>query len=169
MNNDIYVVDIDDEVKFDIDDQIKETTDLNSFLDDVEKVVKNKEFNQEENFMKKDSIERKKLLQEANDEIDIHSKKLIEYNNKVNEYNNLKTKYTSLVKRFKEVKEVIKLSKEKDIYTEIIKFRKEKSSLENKNNMLKSLLQSIIEEKGIEDICSITRITEEKIKEYLKN
>ena len=140
----------------------KELEDVNKFLSNVESA------------MKKDSKNRNKMLKDVEKDLEIHSKKMVEYDRTAKAYKLLEVKYESLKK---ETCENEKTSRDK-----IIALKQITENLESENKLLKKVimnqkrkisgLQSIVElvvnDYGIKNIELVTGLSSDKIKEYFQ-
>lgn len=139
-----------------------ELKDVNNFLSNVE------------SSMKKDSKNRKKILRDVEKDLEIHTKKMVEYDRIVKAYKLLEVKYESLKK---ETSENEKITNER-----ITTLKQALENLENENKLLKKVvmnqkrkvsgLQSIVElvvkDYGIKNIELVTGLSSDKIKEYFQ-
>lgn len=152
MTDLVDTIEIDDK-----EESIKNIKEVNSALNDIE------------TFMKKESINRKNLIDEANENIDLHSKKMIEFNQKAKEYELLQNKYERLLKKYKLVEtEAKKIVDEREILEqELMNLKRENINYSKQDTMLKSILKIIEEKVGIDMLSRATGISASKIKEYL--
>ncbi len=109
---------------------------------------------------------RKDLLDETTNKLIENNKLLHKYNQVLKNYNDLKKEYDELIKKEEIDKE--KLNDYNNLSIELIKLKKQNITISGKLTMVQSLLQLLINEYGIYEICEITRLTEEKIKDYLE-
>ena len=120
--------------------------------------------------IKQEEANRNKLLEEANNNLDDHSKRIIELNSKIKQAELTEVKYKSLENEYEQLEKIYKLKLEeyKILTEEVINLKKISVECEKKANMLKSILELLIKEYGVYEICEITRLTEDKINDYLK-
>lgn len=142
----------------DIDNDKKITKEVDSYLDDIESV------------MKKEAKNRKNMIREATNNLDKHSKKLVEYNQKLKEYEMLCVEYKKLYKKNKTVESEFKkyIDSRKEVDEEILRIKKQIIQMSKDNTALKSILQILVDKVGIDIIAASTKISVEKLKEYLK-
>lgn len=173
MEEKIDIIDFDDlenntksdkielKINFDNDDDLKiievpKKNDINSTLNEID------------NFMKNQEEIRNNLLDETTKKLSENNKIINEYNQLLKENENIKKEYIKLYKTYKNVLSKLDESKENDLNEEIVALKKENIKTNRKLKMVQSLLHQLIDEYSIYDICEITRLTEEKIKEYLE-
>ncbi len=150
MDDKIEIIDVDSK-------DLHVTDEVDSYLDDIE------------SFMKKEAKNRKNMIREATNNLDRHSNKLLEYNKKLKEYELLCSEYKKLWKKYnnqeKEFKKYIESRKEVD--DEILDLKKNVIKIAKDNTALKSILQILIDRVGIDIIAASTKISTDKLKEYL--
>ena len=124
--------------------------------------------------MKKDSKDRKRILNDVAKDLDSHSKKIVEYDRTAKAYRLLELKYASLEKEMRE-SEQMNAEKVNNLTTKV-------NNLENENKLLKRIamnqkrkisgLQSIVElvvnDYGIQNIEIVTGLSSDKIREYFQ-
>ena len=140
-------------------------------LDDKKSIDEvNNTLNDIEDFMKKESLNRKNLINEANENLDMHSKRLVEYNQIAKDYEVVLNKYKKLYMKYQtlesETRKIIKQHGKID--DELINIKRENVNLNQQNATLKSILNIIEEKVGIDMLSRATGISAKKIKEYLR-
>ena len=151
MDDKIEIIDIDAK-------ELKHVTDeVDSYLDDIE------------SFMKKEAKNRKTMIKEATSSLDNHSRKLIEYNQKLKEYEMLLLEYRKLWKKNQATENELKkyVESRKEIDNEILELKKNVVKIAKDNTALKSILQILIDKVGIDIIAASTKISVDKLREYL--
>ena len=120
--------------------------------------------------MEKEAISRKNMIKEATNNLDKHSKRLLEYNQKLKEYEALCVEYKKLWKKYKTCKKEFQqyVDSRKEVDEEILELKKNVVKIAGDNTALKSILQILIDRVGIDIIAASTKIPVDKIKEYLE-
>jgi len=135
----------------------------------------NEMFKEIESTIKKDAKDRKKILKDVENDLESHSKKMVEYDRTAKAYKLLEVKYNALKNESTEA--------EKIATDRITKLKEENDNLENENKILKRVvmnqkrkisgLQSIVElvvnDYGIQNIELVTGLSSDKIKEYFQD
>lgn len=135
----------------------------------------NKMFKEIESTIKRDEKDRKKILNDVENDLVSHSKKMAEYDRTAKAYKLLEVKYNTLKSESSEY--------EKIATDRIAALTEENRNLENENKILKRVLmnqkrkisglQSIVElvvnDYGIQNIELVTGLSSDKIKEYFQD
>lgn len=150
----------DDEIKF------EEETEINTEINETNK-------NEEEdilNKIKQEQLDREKLLEETYKSMDNHSWNIIKLEKQAKENELIKIKYTSLEKEYIKLRNMFKIKSDDNnkLNEELTELKKQETLNKKTISMLKSLLEIIVKEYGIYDVCEITRLTEEQIKRFLQ-
>ena len=125
--------------------------------------------------IKKESDERNNILEELEQNMFIHNKKIKEYENKVKNLDVLKMKYNNLER---ETKEVIKKYQEQsknmeeegeNLQSEVQVLRKTILTYKSKVNSLQSIITLMVNDFGIDQVALASGISVDKIKEYLQD
>lgn len=125
--------------------------------------------------LKGESTDRKKLMNELNDSLENYAYKILEYEKRIKEYELMEIKYKNLEREMKEKTNIyqIKISdleKENDkLEKEIFDVKKEILNNESKKTALKSIIDLVINDYGIDYIVETSGISSDKIKEYLQD
>lgn len=133
---------------------------------------KNPAVNMEEK-MKQDSLNRDRIMEEVIQNLDVHSRKIFEYNKKAKTLDVLSVKYNKLVHESKETittlqKKVEQLTEEKNnLENEVMALRRTVISMKGKVTGMRSALELVIGDFGIEQVVLATGIDKDKLKEYL--
>ena len=140
-----------------IDLEDKKIDEVNNTLNDIE------------SFMKKESITRQKIISKATEDLDNHSKRIIEYNQKAKELDIVVEKYKKLYKKYQIVEtEAKKIVDERNIIDEeMTKMKKEIIFLNKTNSTLKTILNIVEKKVGTKVLSEATGIPVDKLKEYL--
>lgn len=123
--------------------------------------------------MKQDSLNRNRIMEEVIHNLDVHNRKIFEYNKKVQTLDVLSVKYNKLVHESKEIigrlqKQVEQLTEEKtNLENEVMTLRKTAISIKGKMTGMRSALELVIGDFGIEQVVLATGIDKDKLKEYL--
>jgi len=135
----------------------------------------NEIFKEIESSIKKDAKDRKQILRDVENDLESHSKKIVEYDRTAKAYKLLEVKYSTLEKEASELKKIT--SERIDILKEQV------NNLDSENKILKRVvmnqkrkisgLQSIVElvvnDYGIQNIELVTGLSSDKIKEYFQD
>lgn len=128
-----------------------------------------------EKSLKEESSDRKKILKEVNNNIDSYSFKIIEYENRIKNYELMEIKYNNLereleekTKMYENIIDDLKNQNESNDQ-ESLKVKKESIEFKSKITALKSIVELVINDYGIETISQISGISQDKIKEYLQD
>ena len=125
--------------------------------------------------IKKESDERNNILEELEQNMFIHNKKIKEYENKVKNLDVLKMKYNNLER---ETKEVIKKYQEQsknmeeeveNLQSEVQVLRKTILTYKSKVNSLQSIIALMVNDFVIDQVALASGISVDKIKEYLQD
>lgn len=125
--------------------------------------------------MKQDSLDRDRIMEEVVKNLDVHNRRLVEYGRKAKTLDILEVKYNNLVKESKEVIGAMQIKNEKltsrivNLENEIMILRRNAVSMKNKTTGLRSALELVIGDFGIEQVALATGLDKEKLKEYLKD
>lgn len=125
--------------------------------------------------MKQDSLNRDRIMEEVTRNIDVHSKKIFEYDRKAKTLDILAVKYSNLERESRETitllkKKVEMLSEEKaNLENEVMLLRRTAISMKGKMAGLRSAMELVINDFGIDQIELATGLDKEKLKDYLKN
>ncbi len=125
--------------------------------------------------MKQDSLDRDKILEEVERNLDAHNRKMVEYDQKVKhldllevKYNNLERESTTAIAALQE--KVKKLTAEnEDLENEVMILRRTVVNYKSKTTGLRSVVELIINDFGIDQVVLATGIEKDKLKEYLKD
>ena len=113
--------------------------------------------------MKKDSKDRKRILNDVAKDLDSHSKKIVEYDRTAKAYRLLELKYASLEKEMRE-SEQMNAEKVNNLTTKV-------NNLENENKLLKRIamiVELVVNDYGIQNIEIVTGLSSDKIREYFQ-
>lgn len=123
--------------------------------------------------MKQDSLNRDRIMEEVTRNLDIHNRKIFEYNRKAKTLDVLSVKYNKLAHESKETilklqKQLEQLTEEKNnLENEVMALRKTAISIKGKMTGMRSALELVISDFGIEQVELATGLDKEKLKEYL--
>lgn len=123
--------------------------------------------------LKNESKDRKKMMEEVTNNLDIYAYRIIELENKIKEFELEEIKYKSLQRENKELTKVydLKLEEiEKKVTSLEDENKKIKIDLVNEQSVssnLKSILQVIVNHYGMDELEQLSGISIDKIKEYL--
>lgn len=141
----------------------KDLAEVNELFKDIESTIK------------RDAKDRKQILRDVENDLESHSKKMVEYDRTAKAYKLLEVKYNALEKEFTDSSKIAN--------DRITKLKEENDNLENENKILKRVvmnqkrkisgLQSIVElvvnDYGIQNIELVTGLSSDKIKEYFQD
>ena len=125
--------------------------------------------------LKREASDRQKILQQVSENMDSYSFKILAYENKIKEYELMEIKYNNLENELAEksqmyqtvIDELKKESENKE--KEIMKLKKSTLGVDSKSTALKSIVELMIKEYGIDSISEVSGLSESKIKEYLQD
>lgn len=157
-----------DIIEFDEFDDTKKDDDIKLEITYENEKPKIKSIDEVDFFIKQQEEIRNNLLDETEKKLSENNKIMNEYNQLLKEHENIKKEYIKLYKVYKKNLNSIKDSQEDKLREEVVSLKTKNIKLNRKLKMVQTLLQQIIDEYSIYDICEITRLTEEKIKEYLE-
>ena len=125
--------------------------------------------------MKQDSLDRDRIMEEVNRNLDNHSRRIVEYGQKAKTLDLLEVKYNSLERESKEVittmqKKIDELTETNaNLENEVMILRKTILNFKSKTTGLRSAMELIINDFGIDQVVLATGIDKDKLKEYLRN
>lgn len=125
--------------------------------------------------MKQDSIDRDRIMEEVVKNLDVHNRRLVEYGQKAKHLDVLEVKYNNLMKESKEIIRVMQIKVEKltstnaNLENEIMLLKRNAVGMKNKMTGLRSALELVIGDFGIEQVALATGLDKDKLKEYLKD
>lgn len=125
--------------------------------------------------MKQDSLDRDRIMEEVNRNLDNHSRRIVEYDQKAKTLDILEVKYNSLERESKEIisalqKKVEDLTETNaNLENEVMILRKTVLNFKSKTTGLRSAMELIINDFGMDQVVLATGLDKDKIKEYLSN
>ncbi len=125
--------------------------------------------------LKQESQDRDRIMEEVVRNLDVHNRRLFEYNEKAKHLDLLAVKYNNLVKESKEVisamqkKIEILNTNNTNLENEVVVLRRAALSMKNKLTGLRSVVELVIDDFGIEQVALATGLDKEKLREYLKD
>lgn len=128
-----------------------------------------------EQIMKQDSLDRDKIMEEVVRNLDAHSKRIVEYDQKAKTLDLLEVKYNTLERESKEAittlqQKVEELSEEnKNLENEVMILRRTIVNYKSKTTGLRSVVELMINDFGIDQVALATGIEKDKLKEYLRD
>ncbi len=128
-----------------------------------------------EQIMKQASLDRDKIMEEVERNLDEHSRKIAEYDQKAKHLDLLEAKYNNLERESKAMittlkEKVDKLSTENEnLENEVMILRRTVVNYKNKTTGLRSVVELMINDFGIDQVVLATGIKKDKLKEYLKD
>lgn len=128
-----------------------------------------------EQSLKDESSDRKKILKEVNNNLDSYSFKIIEYENRIRKYELMEIKYNNLEREIEEktkmYENIIDDLKQQNQHkeSEIFEVKKETINSESKITALKSIVELVINDYGIDYVSKVSGLSIDTIKKYLQN
>lgn len=128
-----------------------------------------------EEIMKKDSLDRDRIMEEVNRNLDNHSRRMVEYDQKAKTLDLLEVKYNNLERESKEViatlqKKIEELTEaNSNLENEVMILRKTVLNFKSKTTGLRSAMELIIADFGMDQVELATGLDKEKLKEFLQN
>ena len=125
--------------------------------------------------LKQESQDRDRIMEEVVRNLDVHNRRLFEYNEKAKHLDLLAVKYNNLVNESKEVfsamqkKIEILNTNNTNLENEVVVLRRAALSMKNKLTGLRSVVELVIDDFGIEQVALATGLDKEKLREYLKD
>lgn len=128
-----------------------------------------------EQIMKQDSLDRDKIMEEVVRNLDAHSKKIVEYDQKAKTLDILEVKYNNLERESKEAITTLQNKLEelseanKNLENEVMILRRTVVNYKSKTTGLRSVVELMINDFGIDQVVLATGIEKDKLKEYLRD
>ncbi len=125
--------------------------------------------------MRKDSLDRDRIMEEVNRNLDNHSRRIVEYDQKAKTLDILEVKYNSLERESKETittmqKKIEILTEENaNLENEVMILRRTVLNYKSKTTGLQSVVELMINDFGIDQVVLATGIDKDKLKDFLKN
>ncbi len=125
--------------------------------------------------MKQDSLDRDRIMAEVNRNLDSHSRRIVEYDQKAKTLDLLEVKYNSLERESKEViaamqKKIEALTEENaNLENEVMILRRTVLNFKSKTTGLRSVVELMINDFGIDQVVLATGLDKDKLKDYLQN
>ena len=126
-----------------------------------------------ENNLKVDSLDRKNIISQVNTSLENYSKKIFEYENKIKKYEIMEIKYKNLERENDETSKLyqIRLNELKkdneELEKELFELKKEALNIEKTETGLKSIVQLIVKEYGIDKVVQLTDFTKKQLEKYI--
>lgn len=137
-------------------------------------MAKDTTINMEEK-MKQDSMDRNRILEEVERNLDAHTRKIVEYDQKAKHLELLEVKYNNLERESNETilaleQKLETLNEENEnLENEVMILKRTIVSFKSKITGLRSVVELMINDFGIEQVALATGLEKEKLKEYLKD
>lgn len=134
-----------------------------------------RELTEIEKSLKEESSDRKKILKEVNNHLDSYTDQIIDYESKIKKYELMEIKYNNLERELEEKTKMYEtiiddLKNQNQLAEkETVDVKKETINSESKITALKSIVEIIIKNQGIEFVSKISGFSEEQIKKYLQD
>lgn len=134
-----------------------------------------RELTEIEKSLKEESSDRKKILKEVNNHLDSYTDQIIDYESKIKKYELMEIKYNNLERELEEKTKMYEtiiddLKNQNQLAEkETVDVKKETINSEGKITALKSIVEIIIKNQGIEFVSKISGFSEEQIKKYLQD
>ncbi len=125
--------------------------------------------------MRQDSLDRDRIMEEVNRNLDSHSRRIVEYDQKAKTLDILEVKYNSLERESKETittmqKKIEILTEENaNLENEVMILRRTVLNYKSKTTGLQSVVELMINDFGIDQVVLATGIDKDKLKDFLKN
>ena len=140
----------------------------------VMKMEKKNQSNMKEQ-MKKDSMDRNRILEEVERNLDEHTRKMVEYDQKAKHLDLLEVKYNSLERESKATitalnQKLQTLTEENEnLENEVMILKRTIVNFKSKITGLRSVVELMINDFGIDQVALATGLEKDKLKEYLKD
>lgn len=134
-----------------------------------------RELTEIEKSLKEESSDRKKILKEVNNHLDSYTDQIIDYESKIKKYELMEIKYNNLERELEDKTKMYEtiiddLKNQNQLAEkETVDVKKETINSESKITALKSIVEIIIKNQGIEFVSKISGFSEEQIKKYLQD
>lgn len=134
-----------------------------------------RELTEIEKSLKEESSDRKKILKEVSNHLDSYTDQIIDYEAKIKKYELMEIKYNNLERELEEKTKMYEtiiddLKNQNQLAEkETVDVKKETINSESKITALKSIVEIIIKNQGIESVSKISGFSEEQIKKYLQD
>lgn len=129
---------------------------------------------QYKNNLKEDSRDREKIINEVNTSLGNYSKKLFECENKIKKYEIMEIKYINTKRELDETNKLyeyklnsISLEKE-EMEKELFKLKKNSLTNSTVATGLKSIVQTLVKEYGIDKVVDLTDFTKKQLEKYIE-